>query len=290
MFSSKLYSTYSESIVEGKDDEDVSLEISLNEVSNLKLNNYTKLNENGIVSQGQKINEDDVIIGKYQTVLDEKGKKNVDLSINPKELRQLLINPMLKYQRQMVYKVCLRKKNTRIRRQIFYRHGQKRVYGLVLPSSDMPYTKEGIIPDIILNPHCIPKRMTVGQFLECLLSKKATIDGMLLDGTSFLGDEKLDDSLEEIMDKLEYDKYGDEVLYNGMTGRQIECKIFIGPTYYMRLKHIVQDKMHSRREGINQVMNRQPSEGRARDGGQKIGEMERDSIISHGICDFIKEF
>ena len=91
------------------------------------------------------------------------------------------------------------------------------------------------------------------------------------------------------MSNFKYDKYGDEVLYNGMTGRQMECNIFIGPTYYMRLKHIVQDKMHSRREGINQVINRQPSEGRARDGGQKIGEMERDVVISHGVSSFFKE-
>lgn len=295
MFVSTHYSTHSESIVEGKDDEGCLFgNPVLNEVSNLKTrNNYTKLNENGIVSPGQKINEDDVIIGKYQSIIDEKGKeKNIDLSINPKRGTKAIVDKSYAYSTsdKMVYKVCLRKeKKPELGDKFSARHGQKGVMGMMIPASDMPYTKDGIIPDIILNPHCIPSRMTVGQFLECLLSKKATIDGVLLDGTSFLGDEKTDDSLEEIMEKLKYDTYGDEVLYNGMTGRQLDCKIFIGPTYYMRLKHIVQDKMHSRREGINQVMNRQPSEGRARDGGQKIGEMERDVILSHGVFNFLNE-
>ena len=295
MFASTHFSTYSESIIEGKDDEGCLFgNPILNDVSNIKIkNNYTKLNKIGIVTQGQKILEDDVIIGKYQTIIDENGKeKRIDLSINPKKGTKGIVDKSYSYStnQEMVYKVCLRKEKTpELGDKFSARHGQKGVMGIVIPSSDMPYTKDGLIPDIIINPHCIPKRMTIGQFLECLLSKKACLDGSLIDGTSFLGDENTDESLEEIMSNFKYDKYGDEVLYNGMTGRQMECNIFIGPTYYMRLKHIVQDKMHSRREGINQVINRQPSEGRARDGGQKIGEMERDVVISHGVSSFFKE-
>ena len=295
MFVSTHFSTYSESIIEGKDDEGCLFgNPLLNEVSNLKTkNDYTKLNEHGIVTKGQKIYEDDVIIGKYQSITDEDGKeKKIDLSINPKKGTQGIVDKSYAYStnQEMVYKVCLRKEKSPLLGDKFSaRHGQKGVMGMLIPASDMPYTKDGIIPDIILNPHCIPSRMTIGQFLECLLSKKACIEGLSIDGTSFLGDLDIDDSIDKTMSSLKYNCYGDEVLYNGMTGRQIECKIFIGPTYYMRLKHIVGDKMHSRGKGINQVMNRQPSEGRARDGGQKIGEMERDVVLSYGIFGFLKE-
>ena len=226
-------------------------------------------------------------------ITDEDGKeKKIDLSINPKKGTKAVVDKSYAYStnQEMVYKVCLRKeKIPELGDKFSARHGQKGVMGLLVPASDMPYTKDGIIPDIILNPHCIPSRMTIGQFLECLLSKKSCLEGLSIDGTSFLGDMDVDSSLEDVMDNFQYSKYGDEILYNGMTGRQIESKIFIGPTYYMRLKHIVQDKMHSRGKGINQVMNRQPSEGRARDGGQKIGEMERDVVLSYGIFEFLKE-
>lgn len=151
----------------------------------------------------------------------------------------------------------------------------------------MPFTKEGIVPDIIVNPHAIPSRMTIGQLMECLLGKLCAIEGQQGDATPFRGA-----SIKQISARLEshgYDPLGEEVLYNGMTGQQLEGKVFIGPTYYQRLKHMVHDKQHSRSRGPVQILTRQPVEGRAREGGLRFGEMERDCIISHGAANVLTE-
>jgi DNA-directed RNA polymerase II subunit RPB2 len=154
------------------------------------------------------------------------------------------------------------------------RHGQKGVIGTILSAADMPFTKEGIQPDIIVNPHAIPSRMTIGQLMECLLGKLCCVKGCQGDATPFRGV-----SIKHISAELEahgYDGLGEEVMYNGMTGQQLEGKVFIGPTYYQRLKHMVADKHHSRSRGPVQILTRQPVEGRAREGGLRFGEMERD--------------
>jgi len=170
---------------------------------------------------------------------------------------------------------------------------------------DMPFTKEGITPDIIINPHAIPSRMTIGHLIECLASKVACIKGEDGDGTPF-ADVKVDAETaarikagEKQMRKVEviaqnlhnlgYQKHGNEVMYNPYTGERLEAQIFLGPTYYQRLKHMVDDKIHSRSRGPVQNLNRQPTEGRSRDGGLRFGEMERDCIIAHGAAKFLKE-
>jgi len=167
------------------------------------------------------------------------------------------------------------------------RHGQKGIVGMLYKQSDLPFTEEGIVPDIIMNPHAIPSRMTIGHLLESLLSKVSALEGLIGDGTPFsnLKIKTVSDRLE----KLEYNKYGWEVMYNGFTGGKIKSPIFIGPTYYQRLKHLVDDKIHSRARGPVQILTRQPSEGRSRDGGLRFGEMERDCMISHGSAIFLKD-
>ena len=167
------------------------------------------------------------------------------------------------------------------------RHGQKGVIGMILSAADMPVTEEGIVPDIIVNPHAIPSRMTIGQLMECLLGKLCAIKGEQGDATPFRGA-----SIHQISDELEkcgYDRLGGETLYNGMTGTKMHGKVFIGPTYYQRLKHMVNDKQHSRSRGPVQILTRQPVEGRAREGGLRFGEMERDCIISHGAANVLSE-
>jgi DNA-directed RNA polymerase beta subunit len=150
------------------------------------------------------------------------------------------------------------------------RHGQKQTIGLTLTQSDMPFTEEGISPDIIINPHCIPKRMTIGQLVECLLGKVAAIKGLEADGTPFnnIDINKVKDELE----KLGYEKNATEWVYCGLTGQRLKIPIFIGPTYYQRLKHLVMDKMHSRSRGPINMLTRQAAEGRSKDGGLKCGE------------------
>ena len=166
------------------------------------------------------------------------------------------------------------------------RHGQKGTIGNIIPERDMPYTAEGIRPDIIINPHAIPSRMTIAQLKETLLGKVLLELGMFGDGTSF-GTLEMK-SISKELTKLGYESHGNELLYNGMTGEQLETSIFIGPAFYQRLKHMVADKQHSRSIGPMVNLTRQPAEGRSRDGGLRYGEMERDCMCSHGASLFNK--
>jgi DNA-directed RNA polymerase II subunit RPB2 len=156
------------------------------------------------------------------------------------------------------------------------RHGQKGTCGMLINEEDMPFTKDGIRPDIIVNPHAIPSRMTIAQLIECILGKAATLIGGYGDGTPF--NETSVDKIMEALEKSNFESSGNEVLYNGFTGKQMTSKIFIGPTYYQRLKIMVADKIHSRGTGPIQNLIRQPASGRANNGGLRIGEKERDSI------------
>jgi DNA-directed RNA polymerase II subunit RPB2 len=166
------------------------------------------------------------------------------------------------------------------------RHSQKGTTGNIIPEEDMPFTADGIRPDIIINPHCIPSRMTMGQLKETLLCKVLVQLGLFGDGTSF---GNLDvGTISEKLAELGYEGYGNEIMYNGATGEQFECSTFIGPIFYQRLKHMVNDKKHSRSIGPMVNLTRQPAEGRSRDGGLKFGEMEKDAMVSHGASAFTK--
>jgi DNA-directed RNA polymerase II subunit RPB2 len=166
-------------------------------------------------------------------------------------------------------------------------HGQKGVCGIILQEDDMPFTSEGLHPDIIINPHAIPSRMTIGHLIECVSAKFACMEGTTIDATAF----ELH-NLEQIYDtlpKYNLQRHGNEILYNGCTGEQINTEIFYGPTYYYRLKHMVEDKINYRSVGPKEAITRQPTKGRSSGGGLKIGNMEMNALISHGIANFIKE-
>jgi DNA-directed RNA polymerase II subunit RPB2 len=171
------------------------------------------------------------------------------------------------------------------------RCGQKGTVGIIVPERDMPFTADGIRPDLIVNPHAFPSRLTVGQLIETLVGKACVLTGTFGDCTAFLktDPETRGQVFGNILSKHGYHSSGNQVLYNGMTGEQIESDIFIGPTYYMRLKQMVKDKINYRRTGPNTALTRQPVQGRANDGGLRVGEMERDSIISHGTARFLQE-
>ena len=159
------------------------------------------------------------------------------------------------------------------------RHGQKGTVGNIIPECDMPFTSSGVKPDIIINPHAIPSRMTIGQLKETLLGKILLELGLFGDGTSF-GNFEVQDIAKELL-KVGYQAHGEELLYNGLTGEQHECSVFMGPVFYQRLKHMVNDKSHSRSIGPMVNLTRQPAEGRSRDGGLRFGEMERDCSWYH---------
>lgn len=166
-------------------------------------------------------------------------------------------------------------------------HGQKGVIGLIIPEQDMPFSKDGIRPDIIINPHAIPSRMTIGHLIETVFAKLSCMEGTIGDGTVFLPFDKT--AMYDSLEKYGYEKHGNEILYNSRNGHQIDTEIFMGPIYYYRLKHMVTDKIHARDKGPKSQMTRQPTSGRSKHGGLRLGEMERDVVLSHGISQFIKE-
>lgn len=255
---------------------------------------YAKLNESGFVSPGERVNIGDAIIGKIVCTSDvENNKRTI------KRDRSTLVKHNEEQTVDVVYTtrnkdghlfVRIRTRSLRVPQigdKVSSRHGQKGVIGMVLPQEDMPFTKDGVCPDVIINPHAIPSRMTIGQLLETLLGKLCTVTGNIGDGTPFRGA-----SVEQVADELEklgYDRYSREKLTNGMTGEEMDGQVFIGPVTYQRLKHMVEDKRHARSRGPVQILTRQPVEGRAREGGLRFGEMERDCVISHGAAHNLRE-
>lgn len=257
-----------------------------NKVTGIKQGNYSKLNEKGFVPEETEITNNDIIIGKVSPIQatgnnnkvfkdsSELFKSNVDGVIDRVHTG---IHNSEGYE---MYNVRVRMERVPIIGDKFSnRHGQKGTFGISLPQKDMPFTENGMVPDLIMNPHSIPSRMTVGQMVECLASKEAALSGHFVDGTPFNDYDPL--QLTELLEKLGYTANGTETMYCGMTGRKMDAKIFIGPTYQIRLKHMVMDKVHGRARGPRQALTRQPLEGRSRDGGLKIGEMNSLSQLLH---------
>ena len=166
------------------------------------------------------------------------------------------------------------------------RHGQKGVIGLVVPEEDMPFTEDGITPDIIINSHAIPSRMTVGQILEILAGKAAALDGHEIDATAFKGDEE---EARKILKEHGFEEDGKEFLYNGISGEKMKAKILIGMCYYQRLYHIVSKKIHARARGPVALLTKQPTAGRSKGGGLRLGGMEKDCFIAHGAPIVLQE-
>jgi hypothetical protein len=169
------------------------------------------------------------------------------------------------------------------------RAGQKGTLGLIIPEENMPFTANGVRPDLIINPHALPSRMTIGQLVECLFGKACCMYGGYGDCTAFATKGSNYDTYGHMLTKVGYHHSGNELLYNGFSGEQIYSEIYIGPTYYMRLKHMVKDKINYRATGKRNFLTRQTNQGRANDGGLKIGEMERDGIMAHGLSYFLNE-
>ena len=262
--------------------------------SGIKPGCYDKLESNGFVPINTYVTSNDIIIGKVFPIKNKYNKSKYTYKDSSTFLRSNesgFIDKIYVNRNGDGHKFCKVRvrsiRDSNIGDKYSSRHGQKGTCGMILDEEDMPFTKEGIRPDIIINPHAIPSRMTIAQLIECILGKTGCIIGGLGDGTPF--NNTSIDKIGEILEKLGYDGSGNEVLYSGFTGKQMSTKIFMGPTYYQRLKHMVEDKIHSRDSGPMVLLTRQPAEGRARDGGLRFGEMERDCMIAHGSVQFLKE-
>lgn len=262
----------------------------------IKLGNYDKLNEYGFIPENTLVENRDVIIAKIIPIKENRNDhtkviKYEDQSVVYSTAEETYIDKNYTGRNGDGYnfaKVRLRNFRKPVYGDKFSsRHGQKGTCGNIIPECDMPFTKDGLKPDIIINPHAIPSRMTIGQLKETLLGKVLLELGLFGDGTSF-GDLDVSTIAEELQ-KLNYESYGNEIMYDGLTGEQLETSIFIGPVFYQRLKHMVNDKVHSRATGPMVNLTHQPLEGRSRAGGLRVGEMERDVLISHGATRFCKE-
>src|SRR6056300_724751 len=262
----------------------------------IKFGNYDKLNSDGFIPENQLVENRDVVIAKTVPIKENRNDptKTIKYEDQSKTFRtneECYIDKNYTgrngdgYNFAKVRIRTLRKPN--YGDKFSSRHGQKGTVGNIIPECDMPFTKNGLKPDIIINPHAIPSRMTIGQLKETLLGKVLLELGMFGDGTSF-GNLDVKTIAKELQN-AGYESYGNEVMYNGLTGEQLETSIFIGPVFYQRLKHMVSDKQHSRSIGPMVNLTRQPAEGRSRDGGFRIGEMERDVMIAHGMTRFCKE-
>lgn len=256
-------------------------------------NNYSKLMENGFPKLESFINKNDIIIGKVYPIRTQENNKPLYkcCSTSLKMNETGFVSKIVQARNADGYKFAkIRIRSTRVPTvgdKHASRHGQKGTVGMIYKGEDMPFTKDGIKPDIIMNPHAVPSRMTIGQVIECLMGKTYSNVGMFGDATAFT--EVNVGKIGSMLQALGYHRSCDEVLYSGRTGEQLKVDIFIGPTYYQRLKHMVDDKIHSRAIGPNVILTRQPVEGRSRDGGLRFGEMERDCILSHGAASFLKE-
>lgn len=296
LFSATIYHTEKDEDKNIIRDEIIRCKPDAAKTKGVKFGNYDKLNAHGFIPENTLVENRDVIIAKTVPIKENRNDptKTIKYEDQSKTFRtneETYIDKNYTGRNGDGYnfaKVRIRThRKPVLGDKVSSRHGQKGTVGNIIPECDMPFGKDGTRPDIIINPHAIPSRMTIGQLKETLLGKVLLELGMFGDGTSF-GDLDIKTISSELQ-KVGYESYGNEVLYNGLTGEQMETNIFIGPVFYQRLKHMVNDKQHSRSIGPMVNLTRQPAEGRSRDGGFRIGEMERDVMLSHGISRFCRE-
>jgi hypothetical protein len=254
---------------------------------------YSYLDEHGLIRENTEMDDKKVVIGMGSVSIHNDGGQMRDMSVMPKKGQLGFVDKAFMTEGETGFRIG----KVRIREERFpsigdkfcSRCGQKGTCGLIIPEKDMPFTKDGIRPDIIINPHAIPTRMTIGQLIESLMGKACVLHGGFGNCTAYTNNGTKHESFGSVLTEYGFHSSGTEVLYNGMTGEQIKSDIYIGPTYYMRLKQMVKDKINYRSQGPRTQLTRQTVQGRANDGGLRVGEMERDGILGHGAAHFLNE-
>jgi len=253
---------------------------------------YSLLDEHGLIKENTEINDKIILIGKINSTMENKNTWTDD-SVKTKKGQLGYVDKSfitLGEEGFNVAKVRIREERLpALGDKMASRAGQKGTIGLIIPEEDMPFNAEGVRPDLIINPHAIPSRMTIGQIIESLFGKVCASYGAFGDCTAFQVKGSNHSTYAPLLVDAGFHSSGNEVLYNGMSGQQLSADIYVGPTYYMRLKHMVKDKINYRARGPNTMLTRQPVQGRANDGGLRIGEMERDGVMGHGMSYFLNE-
>jgi len=260
---------------------------------------YRLLEDDGVVFVGAKVKPDDVIIGKvspprflgefeeFNIAANVKRESSVALGHNERGIVDMIVLTENEEGNRLVQVRVREPRIPEIGDKFASRHGQKGIIGMIVPPEDLPFSTNGVVPDIVFSPHGIPSRMTVSHLIEVIAGKVGALGGRFIDGTTF--DAMPEKELRKMLKELGFRDDGTETLYSGITGREYKARIMVGNMYYLRLKHMVANKLHARAHGKIQLLTRQPVEGRAQGGGLRVGEMEKDCLVAHGASLLLKE-
>lgn len=252
---------------------------------------YSKLDENGIIREGESIDDTTILVSRYLENPETHTIK--DASILPTVFTKGRVESVVILNQangmRLIRVRILQERIPELGDKFGSRHGQKGTMGMVIPAENMPHTAEGIIPDVIVNPHGLTSRMTVAQLLEVLFGRLGAESAAKCNGTSFFNREDIVKTVGDSLQSLGLHPHTENLMYSGLTGRQLKCSIFMGPLYFMRMKHLTSDKINARGEGRREMRTHQPTGGRGNEGGMRIGEMESHAILAHGTSLFMQE-